>query len=78
MQIRIGNLNMMTTQNQLAELFFPFGKVTSSKIERSGPKGRSKRIGFIEMNNLCGKEAIRKLHLLLFMNAYIEVDEVVR
>jgi RNA recognition motif-containing protein len=66
----------MTTQKQLAELFFPFGKVTSSRIESSDPKGRSRRIGFIEMNHLCGKEAIRKLHLLLFMNAYIEVDEV--
>ena len=76
MQIRVGNLNVMTTQKQLAELFFPFGKVTSSKIESSDPEGRSRRIGFIEMNNLCGKEAIRKLHLLLFMNSYIEVDEV--
>jgi len=77
MQIRIGNLNVMTTQKQLAELFFPFGRVTSSKIESCNPTGRSGRIGFIEMNHLCGKEAIQKLHLLLFMNAYIEVDEVV-
>lgn len=76
MQIRIGNLNVMTTQKQLAELFFPFGKVTSSKIESSDTKGRSRRIGFIEMNNSCGKEAIQNLHLLLFMNSYIEVDEV--
>ena len=76
MQIRIGNLNVMTTQMQLAKLFFPFGKVTSSKIESSSPKGHSKRIGFIEMNYLCGKEAIKKLHLLLFMNSYIEVNEV--
>jgi RNA recognition motif-containing protein len=76
MQIRIGNLNVMTTQKQLAELFFPFGKVTSSKIENSNSKGRSRRIGFIEMNKLCGNEAIRRLHLMLFMNSYIEVDEV--
>jgi len=66
----------MTTQKQLAELFHPFGRVTSSKIATSDPKGRSRRIGFIEINNFCGKEAIRKLHLLLFMNSYIEVDEV--
>jgi RNA recognition motif-containing protein len=77
MQIRIGNLNVMTTQEQLVRLFFPFGKVTSSKIESSDPHGRSRRIGFIEMNKLCGREAIRKLHLLLFMNTYIEVDEVI-
>jgi len=66
----------MTTQKQLAELFFPFGRVTSSKIESSDPYAPSKRMGLIEINNLCGKEAIRKLHLLLFMNSYIEVDEV--
>lgn len=76
MQIRIGNLNVMTTPIQLAQLFFPFGKVISSKIEGSGPKGPSRGIGFVEMNYNCGKEAIRKLHLLLFMNSYIEVDEV--
>lgn len=76
MQIRVDNLSVMTTQKQLAELFFPFGKVISSKIESSDPKGRSRRIGFIEMSNLCGRKAIQKLHLLLFMNSYIEVDEV--
>ena len=76
MQIRIGNLNVMTTQNQLADLFRPFGKVTSSKITSCSSKGRPRRIGFIEINYLAGKEAIRKLHLLLYMNSYIEVDEV--
>lgn len=76
MQIRIGNLNVMTTQKQLAELFFPFGNVTSSRIRSSDSKGRSRRIGFIEMNNFGGKEAIQRLHLLRFMNSYIEVDEI--
>ena len=76
MQIRIGNLNAMTTQKQLAELFLPFGTVSSSKITTADHKGRSRRIGFIEMNNLCGRTAIRRLHQLLFMNSYIEVDEV--
>lgn len=77
MQIRIGNLNVMTTARQLAELFLPFGKVTSSRILQSGPKGRSQGTGFIEISGSCGKEAIRKLHCMLFMNSYIEVDEVI-
>lgn len=76
MQIRVGNLNVMTTARQLAELFVPFGKVLSSKIESAGPKGRSRGMGFIEMDNSCGKQAIRKLHWMLFMNSYIEVDEI--
>ena len=76
MQIRVGNLSVMTTARQLAELFIPFGKVISSKIVSAGPKGRSRGMGFVEMDNSCGKQAIRKLHRLLFMNSYIEVDEV--
>ncbi|HVU55589.1 MAG TPA: RNA-binding protein [Puia sp.] len=76
MQIRIGNLNIMTTAKQLAELFIPFGKVTSSRIVSSGPRTGTRRWGFIEMDNSCGREAIRKLHQFLFMNSYIEVDEV--
>ena len=78
MQIRIGNLSVMATARQLAELFLPFGKVTSSKILSLGLKGHSGGIGLIEMNNSCGEAAIKKLHRRLFMNSYIEVDEVVR
>lgn len=76
MQILIGNLNMMTTARQLAELFLPYGKVISSRIVGSVSKGRSRGLGLVEMDNPSGKQAIRKLHLLLFMNYYIEVDEV--
>jgi len=76
MQIHIGNLNMMTTAKQPAELFLPFGQIFSSKIASTGPKGLSKGAGFVEMDNASGKRAIRKLHRLLFMNSYIEVKEV--
>lgn len=76
MQISIGNLNVMTTASQLANLFLPFGRVTSSRIIASGPWGVSQGAGFVEMESLSGKEAVRKLHRLLFMNFYIEVAEV--
>jgi RNA recognition motif-containing protein len=76
MKIRIGNLNRMTTAGQLAALFLPFGKVFSSKIVTAGPKGRSQGTGLVEMEFPSGKQAIRKLHLLLFMNSYIDVNEV--
>ena len=76
MQIHIGNLSVMTTANQLANLFLPFGQVASSRILASGPKGFSTRIGLIEMDNLRGKLAIKKLNRLLFMNFYIEVEEI--
>jgi RNA recognition motif-containing protein len=76
MQIRVGNLNIMTTPAQLAQLFLPFGKVLSARIVSIGPKGRSQGKGLIQMDPSCGRAAIRKLHQLFFMNSYIEVDEV--
>jgi RNA recognition motif-containing protein len=76
MQIRVGNLNMMTTARQLAELFLPFGKVSSSKIVSAGPKGRSGGMGLVEMDHSSGKQAVRRLHRQLFMNSYIEVDAI--
>jgi RNA recognition motif-containing protein len=76
MQIRVGNLNRMTTPGQLAELFLPFGKVFSVRIASVGPVGRSQGFGLIQMDSSCGRAAIRKLHRLLFMNTYIDVDEV--
>ena len=76
MQIHIGNLSVMTTARQLAELFLPFGKVISSRIVSSDPRGRSRGTGLIEMDHSCGREAIRRLHRLLFMNSYIEVGEM--
>jgi hypothetical protein len=39
MQIRVGNLNTMTTTTQLAELFLPYGKVFSARIVNHGSKG---------------------------------------
>lgn len=75
MQIFVGNLNAMTTARQLAELFLPFGTVISSKIVTSGPNGRSRGKGLVVMDGFSGKRAIRKLHQLLFMNSYIEVNE---
>jgi len=75
MQICVDNLNIMTTARQLAELFRPFGNVISSKIVRAESNGRFCGMGFIEMDYLCGRQAIRSLHRLLFMNSYIEVGE---
>jgi RNA recognition motif-containing protein len=75
MQIRVGNLNLMTTPGHLAELFLPFGKVFSVKIISLRTGGRSQGTGLIQMDSSCGRQAIRKLHRLNFMNSYIEVDE---
>jgi RNA recognition motif-containing protein len=76
MQIYIGNLNVMTTAHQLANLFLPFGSVRLSRIVCDKKTGRSLGFGFIEMDTKCAKSAIRKLNRFLFMNSYMEVKEV--
>ena len=76
MQIFIGNLNKMTTARHLAELFFPFGKVQTSIIICDQYTGHSLGYGFIEMEPRCAKLAVKTLNRLLFMNSYMEVNEV--
>jgi len=76
MQIYIGNLSEMTTAHQLAHLFLPFGAVRLSQIGRDEKTGRSLRWGFIEMDTLNAKSAIKRLNRILFMNNYVEVGAV--
>jgi RNA recognition motif-containing protein len=76
MQIYISNLSEMTTAHQLARLFQPFGSVRLSHIQRNEKTGRSLRCGFIEMDTLNAKSAIKKLNHILFMNTYVEVAAV--
>jgi len=76
MQIYIGNLSEMTTAHQLSLLFLPFGAMLLSHIGRDEKSGRSLRYGFIEMEALHAKSAIKKLNHILFMNAYVEVAAV--
>ena len=76
MQIYIDNLSEMTTAQQLACLFLPFGAVRLSHISRDEKTGRSLCCGFIEMDMLNAKSAIKKLHHILFMSTYLEVGAV--
>ncbi len=76
MQIYIVNLSRMTTVSHLVSLFLPFGAVRASKIVRDESTGHSLGFGFVEMEPHCGLRAIQKLNRLLFMNSYMEVNEV--
>lgn len=76
MQIYIGNLSVMTTSHQLANLFLPFGSVRFSRIARDEKTGRSLGFGFIEMDPQGASSAIRKLNRFLFMNSYVEVKKI--
>jgi RNA recognition motif-containing protein len=64
MNIYVGNLSWTMTDQDLAELFAPFGEVLSAKIVVDKFKGnRSKGFGFVEMADAeAGNAAISALH----------------
>lgn len=51
MNIYVGNLSWSMTDDDLMNLFTPFGAVTSAKILKDKMSGRSKGFGFVEMEN---------------------------
>ncbi|RYY39112.1 MAG: RNA-binding protein [Chitinophagaceae bacterium] len=51
MNIYVGNLSWNLKDQDLADLFAPFGEVTSAKIIQDKMTNRSKGFGFVEMAN---------------------------
>lgn len=49
MNIFVGDLNFQTTEEQLKDLFTPFGDIRSLKIIKGMRSGHSKGIAFIKM-----------------------------
>ena len=64
MNIYVGNLSWTLTEQELQELFTPYGEVTSAKIVTDKFKNnRSKGFGFVEMpNDTEGQAAIDALN----------------
>ena len=51
MHIFVGNLAWSTTEEDLAQLFHPYGEIASVRILTDRDTGRSRGFGFIEMPN---------------------------
>jgi RNA recognition motif-containing protein len=49
MQIFVGNLAFTTTEEELAQLFHPYGEIVSVRIMTDRDTGRSRGFGFVEM-----------------------------
>jgi RNA recognition motif-containing protein len=62
MNIYVGNLPHQTTEQQLMDLFKPFGSVESAKIITDHFTGASRGFAFVEMETQDGTAAIEKLH----------------
>lgn len=76
MNIFVGNLNKKTTAHHLFQLFLEFGSVISARIVMDAQTGHSMGCGYIEMDNNAGTAAIQHLNNRIFMNSYMEVNEV--
>ena len=63
MKILARNLSRKTTEEELKELFEPYGELTSLNLVRDEETGNSKGFGFVEMPNAReGLLAIKKLN----------------
>jgi RNA recognition motif-containing protein len=50
-KLYVGNLPFDTTEDQLHEMFSPFGQVTRANLIIDRNSGRSKGFGFVEMSS---------------------------
>ncbi len=63
MNIFVGNLAWTTTEDELAQLFEPFGTVEQARIATDRETGRSRGFGFVEMPDAAeAQAAIEELH----------------
>ena len=63
MRLYVGNLSYNITNQQLEELFAPYGQVKSAQVVMDRDTGRSKGFGFVEMaDSNAANQAITALH----------------
>lgn len=76
MNIFVGNLNFQTTEEQLQDLFIPFGEVSSVKIVIDKFSGRSRGFAFVEMpERLQGESAVDDLNNYVLDSRLLIVNE---
>ena len=62
MKLYVGNLPIGTSDEDLEELFSPFGAVTSAHVTKTKFSGRSRGFGFVEMLREYGERAVSELN----------------
>ena len=76
MNIFVGNLNFHTTEEQLQDLFIPFGEVSSVTIVTDKFSGRSRGFAFVEMpDNVQGESAVYDLNNYVLDARLLVVNE---
>ncbi|MGE3539990.1 MAG: RNA recognition motif domain-containing protein [Candidatus Tectimicrobiota bacterium] len=76
MNIYVGNLAFSATDNDLRQLFEPYGAVDESRVIMDRDTGRSKGFGFVEMpDGTAAKTAIAKLQGYAMEGRTLTVNE---
>jgi RNA recognition motif-containing protein len=76
MKIFVGNFSFSTTEDDLRELFQPFGNIDSVAVVTDRQTGRSRGFGFVEMgDNGEAEKAIAALNGKEFSGRTLNVNE---
>lgn len=76
MHIYIANLNSAIDEQELAELFTAYGRVTSAQIMKDLPSGESRGFGYVEMeDNAAAQQAIDGLNETEWQTLTLSVKE---
>lgn len=74
-RIYVGNLPYSATEQQLTQLFAPFGDVSEASIVMDRDTGRSKGFGFLQMeDDAAARAAITELNGTMLDNRALRVD----
>ncbi|OGC46740.1 RNA-binding protein [candidate division WWE3 bacterium RIFCSPHIGHO2_12_FULL_38_15] len=61
-KLYVGNLPYSYTDNDLRDMFAPYGEVSSASIIMDKVRGRSKGFGFVEMDDSAAQTAVAELN----------------
>lgn len=76
MTIYVGNLSYQASEQDLSNLFSPYGEVSSVKIVKDMETGRSRGFAFVEMEDESSVErAIEELHETEFLDRTLIVNK---
>ncbi len=75
MKIYVSNLPVGTSDAGLAELFMPFGTVTSARVMTSWDSGNTRGFGYVKMLREGGERAISILNGRITEGLILRVNE---
>lgn len=75
-KVYVGNLSFNTTDNELKELFAPYGEVAEAVVIKDKYSGRSKGFGFVTFNDdAAAQKAISEMDGKEVQGRAIKVNE---